>query len=92
MDIISECYLILGAFLVCPVASDWRVKMCTLDNGKGLLEDALVGNFLEIPLLLVSSCCFFTRYINELYFLLGTSAINYPACAAQAGWTSHPIY
>ena len=62
---LPRIHLILGAFLVCPVASDWRVKMCTLDNGKGLLEDALVGNFLEIPLLLVSSCCCFTRYINE---------------------------
>ena len=76
----SWVHLVL--LLVCSVASDWCVKMYTsLDNGKGLLEDALVGNFLDIPLLLVSSC---TRCINELrllYRLLGSSAINYPARA-----------
>ena len=75
----SWVYLVL--LLICPVASDWRVKMCTLDNGKGLLENALVGNFLDLPLLLVSFC---TRCINELRLLislLGSSAINYPARA-----------
>ena len=75
----SWVHLVL--LLVCPVASDWCVKMCTLDNGK------------KMHLFVISwiyPYCWLVLVLATL--MTDSSAINYPARATRPRWTSCQIY